>query len=100
MIELAQLVEDFAAAIRTVDGGNPRAVRSRTGRSYQPGIGPHSEGQTLRLVAEELVKRDVAYAPHSFDVPYPDASRLRCDWCLGSLPFWAGPRHSGVIPGL
>jgi hypothetical protein len=28
------------------------------------------------------------YATHAFDVPYPSASRQRCDWCLGSPPSW------------
>jgi hypothetical protein len=88
VIQLAQLVEDFAAAVRSVDGRSPQAIRSRTGRAYQPGIGPHSEDQTLRLVAGELAKSDVAYAQHSFGVSYPGASRRRCDWCLGTPPSW------------
>jgi hypothetical protein len=58
VIELAQLVEDFAAAIRRADSRRPQAVGSRTGRAYQPGIGPHTENQTLRLVVEELVTLD------------------------------------------
>ena len=86
MIELGRLVEDFAAAIQRADGRSPQAVGSRTGRAYQPGIGPHTEGQTIRLVTAELVTLDGAYAASTFDVPYPNASRQRCDWCLGSPP--------------
>jgi hypothetical protein len=40
------------------------------------------------LVTDELVVLDRAYAAHSFDVPYPAASRQHCDWCLGSPPSW------------
>jgi hypothetical protein len=88
MIELGRLVEDFAAAIQRADGRSPQAVGSRTGRAYQPGIGPHTEGQTIRLVNDEIVTLDQVYAAHAFDVPYPNASRQRCDWCLGSPPSW------------
>jgi hypothetical protein len=88
VIELARLVEDFAVAFRQADGRGPQAAGSRTGRSYQPGIGPHTEDQTLRLVVDELVRLDVAYMPRSFSVPYPGAPRQRCDWCLGSPPGW------------
>jgi hypothetical protein len=88
MIELGRLVEDFADAIQRADGRRPQAVGSRTGRVYQPGIGPHTEGQTIRLVAAALVTLDGAYAASTFDVPYPNTSRQRCDWCLGSPPSW------------
>jgi hypothetical protein len=88
MIELARLVEDFAAAIQRADSRGPQAIGSRTGRAYQPGIGPHTESQTIRLVVEELIALDNEYALHTLDVPYPGSSRQRCDWCLGSSPSW------------
>lgn len=88
MIELARLVEDFATAIAQADARGPQAASSRTGRPYKPGIGPHTEEQTLKLVVKELVGRDAAYRDFRFDVPYPGVSRQRCDWCLGSPPFW------------
>ena len=71
MISLARLVEDFAAAIQRADSRRPQAAGSRTGRVYQPGIGPHTESQTIRLVTGELVALDHAYAAHALDVPYP-----------------------------
>jgi hypothetical protein len=89
VIELARLVEDFASAIRRADNRGPQAVGSRTGRVYQPGIGPHTENKTIRLVVDELVTLNRAYAAHTFDVPYPGASRQRCDWCLGAPPSWS-----------
>ena len=85
---MAQLVKDFAVAIERADGQGPQAAGSRGGRAYQPGIGPHTEGQTIRLVADELVTLDRAYAAHSFDVPYPGSPRQHCDWCLGVPPLW------------
>jgi hypothetical protein len=88
VIELGRFVEDFAVAIRRADGHGPQAVGPRTARAYQPGIGPHTEAQTIRLVNDELVTLHQAYAARAFDVPYPNASRQRCDWCLGSPPSW------------
>jgi hypothetical protein len=88
MIELARIVEDFATAFEQADARRPEAVGMRTGRAYQPGIGPHTEAQTLKLVIAELVRLDSAYCRFALDVPYADASRQRCDWCLGSPPAW------------
>jgi hypothetical protein len=88
VIELAQLVDDFAEAIQLADARGPQARNSRSGISYMPGMGPHSEAETLELVVTELSKRNLAYVPHSFGVPYPGATRQRCDWCLGSAPCW------------
>lgn len=88
MTELARLVEDFAVGLEGADHKYPQAVGARTGRAYQAGIGPHTEAQTLALVADELVNLNGAYSAHSFGVPYPRASRQRCDWCLGSGPGW------------
>jgi hypothetical protein len=85
---LAQFVKDFAVAIQRADSRGPQAVGSRGGRVYQPGIGPHTESQTIRLVANELVTLNGAYAAHSFDVLYPGAARQHCDWRLGSPPLW------------
>jgi hypothetical protein len=82
------LVKDFAVAIQLADSRGPQAVGARTGRAYQPGIGPHTESQTITLVAGELAVLDGAYAAHAFDVPYPATTRQRCDWCLGLPPAW------------
>jgi hypothetical protein len=88
VINLARLVGDFATAIQRADARRPQAIGSRAGRVYQAGIGPHTESQTIRLVVNELVALDMAYAAYAFDVPYPGISRRRCDWCLGSPPSW------------
>jgi hypothetical protein len=88
VIDLARLVSDFAQGVERADGRRPQAVGARTGRAYQPGIGPHTEAQTIGLVADELVAFDSAYAAQSMNVPYPGATRQRCDWCLGRAPNW------------
>lgn len=88
MPNLAQLVADFATAIQQADARRPQAIGSRTGRQYQPGIGPHTEDQTISLVMNELLTLDSEYEAHALGVPYPGASRQRCDWCLGTAPSW------------
>ena len=88
MLDLARLVQDFAAAVRLADSRGPQATGSRGGRIYQQGIGPHTESQTIKLVVGELVMIDDAYSAHALDVPYPGSPRNRCDWCLGSEPIW------------
>lgn len=77
---LERLARDFARAIEAVDARRPVAKSKRTGRPYQPGIGPHAEKDALRLVVHEAV----ASAPDWYrcveeDVRYPTAPRQRCD---------------------
>ncbi len=79
MIDLAQPAKDFVAAIQRADGRKPQAIGSRTQRAYQPGIGPHTQSQTIRLAANELVTLDQPYAAHALDMPYPGTSRQRRD---------------------
>jgi hypothetical protein len=86
---LGTLVEDFAQAMVHVDAGSPRAASSRSpGRVYQPGIGPHSEAETVRLVMTELARTHPdRYADYSLNVPYTANPRQRCDLRLGD---WGG----------
>jgi hypothetical protein len=44
----ARLARDFAAGLMLADARNPRWG------AYQPGIGPHTEVQTVALVLAEL----------------------------------------------
>ena len=70
------------------DSKAPQQVSARTGKAYQPGLGPHTETKTVDLVMEELVgaKPDV-YQGHSTGVPYPGLSPIRrCDLVVGA---WA-----------
>ena len=50
----ARLARDFAAGLMLADARNPRWG------AYQPGIGPHTEVQTVALVLAELRRDDPA----------------------------------------
>src|SRR5262245_26982265 len=71
---LKKLVSDFAMAIGRVDARRP------VWGSYQPGIGPHTETETVSLVVRELGTLDPAtYASARVGVPYPALKRQKCD---------------------
>jgi hypothetical protein len=77
IIEPQKLVSDFARAMVAAD------ARSPTKSPYKSGIGPHTEPETLRLVAQELIALDaVCYAKIDCGVPYPNSSHEKCDWAL------------------
>ena len=85
MTELATIVADLAGGMKAADARHPVARSSRGGRTYSPGIGPHSESDTVRLALNELPE----YAGCvQREVPYPAAPRSRCDLCIGSDPTW------------
>jgi hypothetical protein len=80
VIELQDLVVDFAEAMARVDAERPVATNLRSGVSFLPGIGPFSESVALRLVVEELrVSWPERYAHAELNVPYPELPRQRCD---------------------
>ena len=90
MIELADIVGDFAASMERVDARRPIAVNVRTKQPYQPGVGPHTEAQTVRLVATDML----ATSPERYaqgialEVSYPAYRRKKCDLCIGEEPIW------------
>ena len=92
MSELASslegIVKDFADAIAAVDATHPVALNQRTGVPYQPGIGPHTESLTTKLVVEKLAERDHFWASNRLGVSYGDGSRQACDLCLGTEGAW------------
>jgi hypothetical protein len=85
-MELEEFVRAFAHGLEVADARAPIAVNARTGFTYQPGIGPHSETQTIKLV---LAAVDPVQFRHRFEVPYPAAPRARCDVVLDSPEPWA-----------
>jgi hypothetical protein len=86
---LADLVTDFAQGIQAVDSLAPVASSSRTGASYRPGIGPHTETQTIKLVMAHLASAAPSrYASYRLGVPYADGTRQACDVCLGGPAPW------------
>lgn len=89
-IPLSAIVNDFSAGIKQVDSRRPVALNARSKEPYQPGIGPHPESQTVDLVLNEIqtVYPDKYSGNISIGVPYPDAPRQKCDFCIGVGPDW------------
>ena len=88
-MNLRQLVDDFAQGLMEVDSKAPVAVSQRSGRPYSPGIGPHTEAQTINLVMSSLssTRPDRYLGTYAEGVPYPK-SRQKCDLCFGSPPLF------------
>jgi hypothetical protein len=89
-LRLEELVEDVGRAIKRVDATRPRAVNTRTGTPFRPGIGPHSEAKAVELVVSELRRlRPARYETRlQTGVAYPGEPRQRCDLCIGTTPGW------------
>ena len=90
MAELSNITADFARGLEIADYTRPQA--SNRTRVFQPGIGPHTEDQTVAQVFEALSnvepydsRYDDRYDLH---VAYPDDLRRKCHLCLGKQPFW------------
>lgn len=78
-------VEDFAAAIKAADALLPVATSHNGKRQYLPGIGPHSERNTLALIAAQLRKtKSSLYASLGGEIAYPSGRGI-CDWSLGFI---------------
>jgi hypothetical protein len=70
----ARLARDFAAGLMLADARNPRWG------AYQPGIGPHTEVQTVALVLAGLRREHPAqYGSVQTGVRYPNSPRQKCD---------------------
>ncbi len=77
---LSTVTTDFALAIASADAKQPRARSHRGDRLYQPGIGPHTESQTVDLILAELRERSPELYQHAdTNIPYPNLQRQRCD---------------------
>lgn len=83
---IGTFVARFAWGMKAADARRPQAANLRSGYQFQPGIGPHSEDATVRLVMNEL-----GFANTATGVAYPEGNRQRCDLCFGrEAPFdWA-----------
>ena len=84
---LSEFVAQFAAALNAADGRRPIAVSPRSGRIYQPGIGPHPEDRAVDLIVAELA---VLQPGWSFALRrcYP-GSEQTCDLLWGDPRNWA-----------
>jgi len=89
-MEPEEFTTDFAMALIAADARSPQAVNARSGVAFRPGIGPHSEAETVRLVGAELeILRPLAYRGRiAYAVPYPEASKQKCDLRIGASPAW------------
>ena len=77
---LTAFVADFADGLKGADAKQPQAVNQRSEKIFQPGIGPHTEAQTVRLVLDEMrAARPARYSGAEFAVPYPTERRQKCD---------------------
>lgn len=87
-ISLDMLVPSWAAALRAADHRRP-VWTSRTGRVYQPGIGPHAEDAAMALMVAEL-RSDPALAGLAMgqSLPYPGQGRQKCDLFFGEPLEW------------
>ena len=72
------------------DALRPQWVSQRSGRTYQPGIGPHAENAAVALTLEQLRQRPEyeALGCGQF-LPYVSAPRQKCDVWFGEPPAWA-----------
>lgn len=85
-MELSELALRFATALHAADAKRPFHT-TRTGRQYQPGIGPHPENVTMRLVLDEFSAEPTAPRSGQF-IPYPKSPRSKCDLWIGTGPEW------------
>jgi hypothetical protein len=86
-LELGDFVRDFAAALKEVDAERPQ-FRSRTGRLYQPGLGPHAEDRAVDLIVGQLKRQDKHdYKSLSCRALYA-GSRQACDLVIGEPIEW------------
>ena len=77
---LTAFVADFADGLKAADAKQPQAVNQRSEKIFQPGIGPHTETQTVRLVLDEMrAARPARYSRVEFAIPYPTERRQKCD---------------------
>lgn len=87
-MELQQLVDGLARGIASADSRSPIAVGQRSGRVFQPGVGPHSESETITLALAESSAGFIGMHLER-EVPYPAIARSRCDLMVDRTPGWA-----------
>jgi hypothetical protein len=90
IVDLGDIVRDFALAMEAVDHRRPQAASHRDAtRLYKPGIGPFSEDTAVAMTLAEMQAgaNGSAYL-NAGKRPYPTGSRV-CDLVLGEAPDWA-----------
>jgi hypothetical protein len=87
-MELLQIISDFAVGLKEADALSPQAISSRSGKSYQPGIGPHAENAAVRLVVAQMQRLRPGNYESAQPIQYP-GNRLQCDLGIGDPLEWA-----------
>ncbi len=87
-VDLQEFVDEFATGFQLADRRRPQAVSTRSGRQYQPGIGPHAEDAAVTLVLQELRSAGSDGFRIARPVPYP-TGKQRCDLGIGDPLVWA-----------
>jgi hypothetical protein len=87
-MQLDEIVADFARSIQRVDARAPQAVNARSKEPFRPGIGPHSESATVEMVTSDMAESPRYSGLIETGVPYPDAPRQKCDFCIGKGRKW------------
>lgn len=89
IVDLGQIVRDFALAMETVDHRRPQAASHRdAARLYQPGIGPFGEDAAVAMTVAEMQAADKNAYTDAGKRRYPGSSHV-CDLALGTIPDWA-----------
>jgi hypothetical protein len=86
-MDLAQIVTDFSLGLKAADAMRPQAVSFRSGKAYQPGIGPHGENSAVQLVLTQMRRLRHGSYETAHPVPYP-GSRQQCDVGIGDPLEW------------
>ena len=86
-MELSQIVSAFAEGIKAADAEMPIAVNQRSGKPFRPGIGPHTESDTIQLAFGALSPGRLPRA--AFEAPYPASPNQKCDILFDGEPGWA-----------
>jgi hypothetical protein len=80
-------VRSFARGMKVADGLALQAASARSGKLYQPGIGPHTEPQTIRLA---LANSGDPILESAFrEVTYPATPQYKCDVVMPAPNAWA-----------
>jgi hypothetical protein len=95
-MELTEITAAFANAIAVVDAKCEPYI-TRTGRQYRPGIGPYPENKAMELVADELNASGTVTSGQF--IPYPSATRQKCDLWLGDPLEWVVEVKMGRFRG-
>ena len=81
---LDNFVAAFAKGMELADAKRPQAESQRTPRQYQPGLGPHTENNTVGLVLDEIQNNGLMDFVQERFVKYPSNPRTRCDLFIRS----------------